>query len=91
MQENTPAQTVEQVETVPEGAQAMKLVQGPDGEFYLVPQDSAPIAATPEPAIEDSSGLFRWADPILEDPIGWAQTYVLNSEIMGPYLLQVGV
>lgn len=91
MQDNTPAQTVEQIETVPDGAQAMKLVQGPDGEYYLVPEEGAPEIASPEPVPAESTGLFGWAEPILEDPIGWAQAYLLNSEIMWPYLLQVGV
>ena len=91
MQDNMPAQAVEQVETVPDGAQAMKLVQGPDGEFYLVPDDAAAAITTPEPVSEPASGLFNWADPILADPVGWAQTYLLNSEIMWPYLLQIGV
>eukprot|EP00521_Asterionellopsis_glacialis_P020697 CAMPEP_0195338070 /NCGR_PEP_ID=MMETSP0708-20121125/17329_1 /TAXON_ID=33640 /ORGANISM="Asterionellopsis glacialis, Strain CCMP134" /LENGTH=55 /DNA_ID=CAMNT_0040409299 /DNA_START=33 /DNA_END=197 /DNA_ORIENTATION=- len=55
MQENTPSPAVEQIETVPDGAQAMKLVQGPDGEFYLVPETamadssaaSTPVEAAP--------------------------------------------
>lgn len=91
MQENTPSQAVEQVETVPEGAQAMKLVQGPEGEYYLVPDAGdladAPVEASPEPA----TGLFAWADQILADPLGWAQTHLLSVEILWPYLLQAGV
>ena len=91
MQDDTPAQPVDQVETLPDGAQAMKLVQGPDGEFYLVPDDSIAVADLPEPAAPEASGLFRWADPILADPLGWAQTYLLNADLMWPYLVQVGV
>ena len=72
MQDNTPAHPVEQVEAVPEGAQPMKLVQGPDGEFYLVPDTDTPATASPEPVTEAGCGLFAWADPILQDPIGWA-------------------
>lgn len=94
MQENTPSQAVEQVETVPEGAQAMKLVQGPDGAFFLVPETAAATAETDapiDPISDTGGGLFAWADPILTDPLGWAQTHLLNSEILWPYLLEIGV
>ena len=84
MQDDTPAQPVDQVETLPDGAQAMKLVQGLDSEFYLVPDDSIAVADLPEPAAPEASGLFRWADPILADPPGWAQTYLLNADLMWP-------
>ncbi|MEM7327207.1 MAG: mechanosensitive ion channel domain-containing protein [Pseudomonadota bacterium] len=92
MQDNTPGQAVEQVETVPEGAQAMTLVQGPDGTFYLV-AEAAEIPAEPvvETTPEIATGLFAWVDPIVQDPMGWAQANLLNSEILWPYLLQIGV
>ncbi len=91
MQDTTPAQPVEQVETVPDGAQAMKLVQGPNGEFYLVPDDGVAAPELPAPVEPESNSLFSWADPILTDPVGWAQTYLLNAELMWPYLVQAGV
>ena len=92
MQENTPSQAVEQIETVPDGAQAMKLVQGPDGAFYLVPESATADSAAPiEPASDASTGLFAWAEPILTDPLGWAQMHLLNSDVLWPYLLQTGV
>lgn len=95
MQENTPSPAVEQIEMVPDGAQAMKLVQGPDGEFYLVPETAVAepsAASTPvEAAPDTSSGLFAWADPIVADPLGWAQTHLLNSDVLWPYTLQAGI
>lgn len=93
MQGNAAPEAIEQVETVPEGAQAMKLVQGPEGEFYLVPE-TEPIAQTVAPmetSPDASSSLFAWADPILEDPTGWAQTHLLNLDTLWPYLIQAGI
>ena len=41
MQEDTQSQSIEQVESLPEGAVPSKLVQGPDGELYFVPDTGA--------------------------------------------------
>ena len=49
------------------------------------------------PAIEaadvsdPSPGLFDWADPVLADPLGWAQSNLLNADLLMPFLWQVGV
>ncbi|MEL6414176.1 MAG: hypothetical protein AAFQ15_04465, partial [Pseudomonadota bacterium] len=51
--------------------------------------EAAPIAETvAEP--ETGPGLFDWADPILADPLGWAQTNLLSADILMPYLWQFG-
>ncbi|MEM9054462.1 MAG: mechanosensitive ion channel domain-containing protein [Pseudomonadota bacterium] len=91
MEDDIPPQAVEQVETVPEGAQAMKLVQGPEGEFYLIPDGAAPTETTAaaDATPETSSSLFAWADPILADPVGWAEANLLNTAILLPILWQV--
>lgn len=88
MQEETEPQTIPQVDEVPETAQAMDLVQGPDGQYYLVP--STPAGADPvAPESGDATtSLFAWAEPIIADPLGWAQNTLLNPEIMTPYLWQ---
>lgn len=94
MQDDTSAQPIEQIETVPETAQAMKLVQGPEGEYFLVPDETAipeaPVtdAAAPEAATDLTSSLFAWTEPIREDPMGWAQANLLNIEILMPYIWQ---
>ena len=53
------------------------------------PTESAPPTETaPEP--EAGPGLFDWADPILADPLGWAQANLLSADILLPYLWQAG-
>ena len=90
---------IEQVETVPDGGVAMRLVQAPDGRLYAVPaegeatisdaaitEDAAPSEAS-EAATES---LFGWAQPILDDPLGWAEANLLNLEVLLPIAWQVG-
>lgn len=73
---------VEQIEHVPDGAIAMKTVQGPDGLFYLVPDTAAPVdAAAPSVADTDVLGFAR---PFLDDPVAWAQTHFLNIDVLIP-------
>lgn len=93
MQEDTQSESIEQVETLPEGAVPSKLVQGPDGQLYFVPDPGADTdqIAIESPAVsEPSSGMFAWADPIFADPLGWAQTNLLNAEILMPIIWQMG-
>ncbi|MHA7898734.1 MAG: mechanosensitive ion channel family protein [Henriciella sp.] len=43
-----------------------------------------------EPSVsEPGSGLFSWADPILADPLSWAQANLLNPDILMPILWQL--
>ena len=86
---------VEVVTEVPEGAAPARLVQGPDGEFYFVPDtgaaeaaDSAGVDAAAQP---ETPGLFDWADPILADPLGWAQAHLLTLDTLLPIGVQLGV
>ena len=68
MQDDTSSGSIEQVETLPEGAVRAKLVEGPEGELYFVPETgpSAEITgAVPETTTEPGSSLFASADPIL--------------------------
>ena len=93
MEDDTQPQEIEQVDQVPETAQAMDLVQGPDGRFYLVPE-TEPVAAkaadtAPVESVETTGGLFSWADPILADPVGWAQANLLNMDVLLPYAWQL--
>ncbi|MFN3213518.1 MAG: mechanosensitive ion channel family protein [Henriciella sp.] len=44
------------------------------------------VVEAPEP----NGGPFDWADPILADPLSWAQSNLLNTELLMPYLWQVG-
>ena len=93
MQEDTQSQSIEQVESLPEGAVSSKLVQGPDGELYFVPDTAAnsdPGLAESEIASEPVTGMFAWADPILADPFGWAQTNLLNAGTLIPIIWQIG-
>ncbi|MEO1660022.1 MAG: mechanosensitive ion channel domain-containing protein [Pseudomonadota bacterium] len=48
-----------------------------------------PTPADIEPVAADSSGLFALADPILADPLGWAEANLLNADVLMPYLWQV--
>lgn len=93
MQDDTSSGPIEQVETLPEGAVRAKLVEGPEGELYFVPE-TGPLAeiasAVPETATEPGSNLFAWADPILADPLGWAQTNLLSADILMPINWQIG-
>jgi len=93
MEETATPEAVEQVETVPEGALPMKLVQDPDGKFHLVPDDTlgSETAVDAATLTEETNSLFAWADPILEDPLGWAQTHLLNLDTLWPFLVQGGV
>ncbi len=91
MEDDAPANGIEQVDQVPDTAQAMEIVQGPDGRFYLVPEtDSVPVeqSETVVEQAEASTGLFSWADPILADPLGWAQANLLNMDVLLPYAWQ---
>ena len=92
MEDDPQPQGIEQVDQVPETAQPLELVRGPDGRFYLVPDsDAATTEATDasvEP-VEATTGLFSWADPILADPVGWAQANLLNMDVLLPYAWQL--
>jgi small-conductance mechanosensitive channel len=93
MQEDTQSQSIDQVESLPEGAVPSKLVQGPDGELYFVPDTGTQnevSTADSEIASESTTGMLAWADLILADPIGWAQTHLLNAETLMPIIWQVG-
>ncbi len=81
---------IEQLETLPEGAIAMKPVQGPDGGFYLVP-DTGLAGSTPgnvDGAAAAAPDMLAWARPIIADPIGWAQENLLNLDVLLPLLWQ---
>ncbi len=82
---------IETIETLPEGAIAMRPVQGPDGGYYLIPDTSSQEAAskTADAAIEAGPDLLAWARPVLDDPVGWAQANLLNLGIMLPIIWQV--
>ncbi|GAB5455361.1 MAG: hypothetical protein Hens2KO_15900 [Henriciella sp.] len=49
---------------------------------------AAPVETIIEPVA--GPGLFDWADPILADPLGWAQSNLLSPDILMPYLWQAG-
>ena len=90
MEEETPQTVIDQVETIPEGAQPMRLVQGPDGDFYLVPDTPASDPSFAIDVDQTESGLFSFLDPILADPLGWAQANLLNLDILLPIAYQIG-
>ncbi len=50
---------------------------------------AAPVSADTELAVIDSPSLFAWAQPILDDPLGWAQANLLNTDVLMPYLWQL--
>ena len=64
---------------------------GVDGEEYCRRADAvsdagaAGDAAAPEAG---TSGMFSWADPILADPMGWAQANILSIDILLPIIWQ---
>ncbi len=89
MQDDTQSQPIEQVETLPDGAVPSKLVEGPDGELYFVPDTGSATADEPVEVVA-SDGFFAWADPILEDPTGWIQANLLNADVLMPVIWQVG-
>lgn len=89
MEEEIAPPAVEQVEAIPEGAQEMSLVQGPDGAFYLVPSGPSPSQTAGDVQASDAPSLFSWADPIIADPVGWAQANLLNMDILLPIIWQV--
>jgi len=81
---------IEQLETLPEGAIAMKPVQGPDGGFYLVPDtgSAGTMPGTVDGAAAAAPDMLAWARPIIADPVGWAQTNLLNLDVLLPLLWQ---
>lgn len=89
MQDDRQSQPIEQVETLPDGAVPSKLVEGPDGELYFVPDTGAETVIEPIESAP-SSGMFSWADPILADPMGWIQANLLNADVLMPIIWQVG-
>jgi len=52
--------------------------------------DAAPDSAAAN-AVETAAdpGPFAWAQPILDDPIGWAEAHLLDTAVMTPVLWQV--
>ncbi|MCR9079579.1 MAG: mechanosensitive ion channel [Hyphomonadaceae bacterium] len=54
------------------------------------------VSAAPETAGEAVAettaqpGLFEWARPILDDPMAWAETHLLDMTVLGPMLWQAG-
>jgi len=69
-----------------------KCVTGADGEQYCREIDAlgAPIAgdAASSPA-EATPDMLAWARPVLDDPMGWAQTHLLNLDVLLPIIWQV--
>ncbi len=53
------------------------------------------LAAVPDSSASGSGestanlGLFDWAQPILDDPMGWAEAHLLDPAVMMPLLWQV--
>ncbi len=67
------------------------------GQRFCRDLEAAPTAsAATEVPVEASSatlagpGLFDWADPILADPLGWAEANLLNMDVLFPIGLQLG-
>ena len=61
----------------------------PDGGAEVCRVVSA--TAKPETMTEAAEpGFFSWADPIIADPMGWAQKNVLDADILLPIFWQVG-
>ncbi len=60
------------------------------GDNLSVTDLTAEPDAAPEIAAEPETGdaLFAWATPILEDPLGWAETHLLDVAILTPLLWQ---
>ena len=61
------------------GAEVCRAVEAGNGE-----------AVTPDAVADTSGGMFSFMDPILADPIGWAQANILDVDILLPILWQVG-
>lgn len=68
-----------------------------DGQRVCGDNLSITDAAVPTDAVADTPletatepGLFDWAQPILADPVGWAQANLLDMDILMPVLWQVG-
>lgn len=67
-------------------------------ECFPAPDGGAPLcrpvldASTEAQTASEASGLdlFGWADPILADPIGWAQANILQWDILLPIAIQLG-
>lgn len=60
----------------------------PDGA--TVPIDAASTGEADAGVVETAtSGLLSWIDPILADPMGWAQTNLLNADVLIPLGLQI--
>lgn len=47
-------------------------------------------AATEVASADTSSGMFSFLDPIIADPVGWAQANLLNLDILLPIAYQIG-
>lgn len=65
----------------------------PDGgaEVCRVVEAGATETAATEVASADTpSGMFSFLDPIIADPVGWAQANLLNLDILLPIAYQVG-
>lgn len=70
----------------------MECFPAADGGAPLCRQVGAETAAIEIEATADTeatSGLFSFLDPVLADPLGWAQTHLLNFELILPILWQV--
>ena len=64
------------VATLPDGASA--------------PIDVASTGEVDAGVVETAtSGLLSWVDPVIEDPVGWAQSNLLNADVLIPLGLQI--
>ena len=70
-----------------------KCVTGADGEQYCREVDAlgGPIGDTLDSGAVDAAApdMLAWARPIIADPVGWAETNLLNLDILLPILWQV--
>ena len=59
-------------------------------EGAAAPIDAASTGEADAGVVETAtSGLLSWIDPILADPIAWAQTNLLNADVLIPLGLQI--
>lgn len=71
-------------ETLSDGRQICQEVAAPGGS-------SAGAETATEGTEQARSGLFSFLDPVLADPLGWAQANLLNLDVLLPIAYQIGV